>query len=529
MFLRAPLHNSAKASVHRKIPRHHACSLSLCFQPSTLSSLYSPCEHRTSVGNNILFRPHLVQYFLPIPCQHDGPQEIVPRLRPSILLPTMNTSPTISQKQPRATTPPSNRPPKAKSDGISDADSAYVSMAGTNHRSVPVRDDRKNVPARETGRPIADTKFLLFKRGGNEQVLKHYETIGPTVTDLLAREVTENGFDPPSMAVKLAILGESHEDACYRVVVLATPELETIVNAFFESPGISQLLNPARSGFPGLPYVFIPASPKLTSAPSEIEVFSREPLAPSVSTHCGSPIQLRTNDRHIRKSRNSTFGGVIKVSYFQDESKLYGFTAYHPIRELRGQCVPATPPMSPTRLSLRKENSWASLHDWQDDTLGTLIDSDVLLGVRAGKAKPTHDWSLFTVNHPLPNRAISHDTKQDGTKQADGWHDILVAENPDFHDGVSDPVILLGGVESARRGELSSLPARIWVQQSKGFINAYPLELSNGFGRNLASTVLNIRRTNEFPKSERRGFWRLGRAPYRSTAIRPRGSNGRFR
>ncbi len=58
----------------------------------------------------------------------------------------------------------------------------------------------------------------------------------------------------------------------------------------------------------------------------------------------------------------------------------------------------------------------------------------------------------------------------------------MVASRPQFHDGLSDPVIMMGDSLVPKRGELSSLQSRILIGGSDTFVDAYMLTMDENCG-----------------------------------------------
>ncbi|KAF2794524.1 hypothetical protein K505DRAFT_383881 [Melanomma pulvis-pyrius CBS 109.77] len=113
--------------------------------------------------------------------------------------------------------------------------------------------------------------------------------------------------------------------------------------------------------------------------------------------------------------------------------------------------------------------------------LGQVIDPSKLPGVTARITKQSYDWVLVSVDNPRPNEVVGSVSGRDHYRVAnnESTHKIMIASRPSFQDNISDPVLLLSGTQGTLRGELSSLPARIWVSHSEGFVSAYMLELED--------------------------------------------------
>ncbi len=143
----------------------------------------------------------------------------------------------------------------------------------------------------------------------------------------------------------------------------------------------------------------------------------------------------------------------------------------------------------------------------ETEVLGKILDNSRLPGVAAGNTYPSHDWSLFSINSPKPNEVPTLKSPSN-----DERHQLLVAARPKFHDQLSDPVIMIGSTCKPRRGELSSLPARILIGHSETFIDAYMLELEDGNGTVCHMHFLSTSMANRSVNSVRRRLWGLGGA-----------------
>ncbi|KAF2679287.1 hypothetical protein K458DRAFT_393978 [Lentithecium fluviatile CBS 122367] len=357
-------------------------------------------------------------------------------------------------------------------------DSAYVSMNEFG-RSTSTVNIAQNIAKSDAGCQIPGTDLRKFKTGGSQESFRHYKCIKATIEDLLARKVTESGHEPgSSMVMRLGIIGRSQEDACFWVVVLGKPELEELVGAFFASNLITTLLDPEDA--PRLPFLFMPKCPKLASAELDVAVYHQDASLLS-STHCGALISMELQGLLEKRKEQSTFGGVIRVNYADGRSDLLGFTAGHALRRLQQGIGSAASAILGSTVKKWDLFEW-NTPEYPKNVFGRILDVNALPGVSAGRIRPANDWSLFTVREPRMNRATGppSDTGLEKSDESNTLHNIQVAEQPTFHDGESDPVLMLGGAGGPRRGTLSGLPTGIWIDKSNGFVNAYPLELADG-------------------------------------------------
>jgi hypothetical protein len=428
-----------------------------------------------------------------IPCAVPKPQ---PSLCATKSLQIDTPSPQSSSREILVETPPPYqgrhelKPPQQKDlgpggavDNTSLADSAYVSMASCGS-SITARSAASNITHRTSeGRPIPGTDLLLFKRGGSEEDLRHYETVRTVVHEWLVLAIQAQGNEScGSFIMRLGTIGKSRADARYWVVVFGKPELENIVSAFFASDSTTTLLRSDNAQ--RLPYIFIPKCPTLPSTLLDINVCHRSSSFSNSKTHCGTAIFLESPKSPGKGRQMSTFGGMIKVNFVHGRSELFGMTVDHAVKKLQLMKDIVTSTESPSSVEIPEGRTTNPLN-CASHALGRVVDTNSLPGVNAGLTKASNDWSLFMVNQPRMNRVSAPlvDNNVGTMAKADTLQSIHVAERPIFHDGASDPVLLLGGMGGPRRGELSSLPAAIWIEQSAGFVDAYPLELTDNVGK----------------------------------------------
>jgi len=379
--------------------------------------------------------------------------------------------------------PPEPKDQKTSSiamDQSSLTDSAYASMSGCDASITTVSTTPSTVVGKLMGRPIPGTKLQLFKRGGTEEDLKHYETVRSVIQEWLVQTVRAKGHEPyGSVIMRLGIIGESEDDARYWVVAFGKPALADTVRNFFESDEVTSLLR--SDNVEKLPFLFFPRCPNLPSVLLDINVCRKGTLFPGDSTHCGAAIVFESLASSEKGRQMSTFGGMIKVNYVHGRSELFGMTAGHAVKKLQLEDGMSAEVISPEKL----EVSETDLSSHHSHVIGRIVDTNALPGVSAGRTKPSNDWSLFVVNEPRINLATTPSSTKDleTTAIMDTLQGIHVAEQPTFLDGASDPVLLLGGAGGPRRGELSSLPAAIWIEGSDGFVDAYPLELTESVGK----------------------------------------------
>jgi hypothetical protein len=91
-----------------------------------------------------------------------------------------------------------------------------------------------------------------------------------------------------------------------------------------------------------------------------------------------------------------------------------------------------------------------------------------------------------------------------------------MAENPYFPDEISESVQFLGATGGPKHGEISSLPARIWLAHNECFVDAYMLKLESGAGKTNDHHACNIGATLMRCRSFRGRLRSMGRPLYDS-------------
>lgn len=374
---------------------------------------------------------------------------------------------------------------KDTTDMASAVDSAYVSTTSSNKLASVVDNDRRAMP--QGGKSIEGTDLFVFKKTVDKEALRRYKNVRFAIEDFIREEILATQHDRScNMAIALRVIGTTEQEAILHLVIFCAPEVESRIRNLMTTPVITALLNHSRPNVPALPYIIVPHPPRTTSAYLDIDVCCNNTFAKEGRTFCGAPILLRTNvnGTYKIKRRQATFGGLINVSYAGGVTKTYGMTAGHFLKDLQLSRMSDTASSSK---DLSEESSPYGIDGWicEHNIVGQILDPGRLRGVSAGNATPSHDWALFDVKAPLPNLVVPKSTE--GTEDNQGCgalRPILQADRPKFKDDLSDPVLLLSGSHGAQRGELSNLPARIWIAQSRTFVDAYTLELEEGNGKN---------------------------------------------
>jgi hypothetical protein len=380
-----------------------------------------------------------------------------------------------------------------------DGDSAYASLARSGTSIVTETPAESTNRTQQRGRRVRGTDLLVFKKEVDKKRLEHYDNVRSAIEELLTEKIDADGRDPYcSMVTRLLVMGKSEQEAILRLVIFCEPKVKKTVLNFFESPHIIALLHPSRFNFPRLGYLVIPEAPRMRSALHDITVYCNNVSVTKHPTHCGASIMLKSGSGSNckRDRRYATFGGMIKVIHEPGRSKLYGLTAGHLVEDLLGQehmnelesCEHKSEPYRSCGVA-----GWTCEHN----LVGQVVDPEKLPGVAARGVKRTHDWALIDVDEPRPNEVVGvasrHDRNHDKNKNTasdddtlagnDNTQQILAATHPTFQDNISDPALLLSGTHGTQRGEISCLPASIWLSHTGGFVKAYMLELEDGNGK----------------------------------------------
>jgi hypothetical protein len=356
-------------------------------------------------------------------------------------------------------------------------DSAYASLET---RTI---DEPRETPRKR--RKISGTKYYIFENDVNEHAIKSYKKVLLRIEDELTEAIPAT--DIKSMALKLRIIGEDDQDAALRLVIFCIEEVEERVRSVMKSSRAQTLLsspiilNSRRNDLPDLDYRIIPIAPRGRFAEWDVNVCCENTFADDKRTFCGAPIMLRAGTRgsgHIRCT-HATFGGIIKIVYGDGTFSLYGMTAGHTVQTLQTE-------QDRKKQFGNLDGPLGGIEGWicEHNILGNVLDLDNLPGVTARHARPSHDWALFSLKSYRPNVVVDtpdrviQDNKNDNVTQRDLQH-ILIPQRPTFKDNLSEPVLLVGGMRGTRRGELSNLPARLWIGQTECFVDAHTLELND--------------------------------------------------
>lgn len=342
--------------------------------------------------------------------------------------------------------------------------------------------DQVSTQAQREAYEIPGKSLFIYKKGYNKDAIQH----GLGVRHAIEGKIQEVVFakDPNRLrdvGVEFRMVGKTFDAATLHILIFCAPDLEEPLQKILQLPVVIELQRSSRENIPRLDILVIPKPVKQTSDEVMIDACGQRAFFARHNTYCGSPVILRggTNETLQKVTRKGTFGGVLKVTYGSGKTSFHGMTAGHTVEEMLHECTALLPG---SHTGPPPQHDGFDALEWiaYDDVLGRVLLTTDFPGVAAGRSTLTHDWALFDVAIPLPNtvsrtyRTAHHEPSDSQDRQ------ILIAEKPHFPDEISAAVQLLGATGGPRDGELSSLPARLWLARNKCFVDAYMLDVSHG-------------------------------------------------
>jgi hypothetical protein len=284
-------------------------------------------------------------------------------------------------------------------------------------------------------------------------------------------------------SIRLIFLGKDDADVTPYIAIFCNEKDFKRVRHKVGSPRVKTL---CESGDLIMGILVIPREARLTLGPSNIEVCRNK-----ATTLCGAPILLvnKSDDAHSDDYRKATIGGMIKITTADGESKLYGMTAGHVLDGWQNTSVDATnssragtsetcsfqdldefKPSSFRQTEIEYQNILRGAWDFADADAFAKINDCRANRSSNNNAQQSHDWVLFTTKSSMPNELCA--LKSPGCFER---RELKQAACPTFHGGISEPVIMMGGSNGPKRGELSSIMSRILIGSSGTFVDAYIL------------------------------------------------------
>ncbi|KAI9155689.1 hypothetical protein HJFPF1_08278 [Paramyrothecium foliicola] len=384
---------------------------------------------------------------------------------------------------------------------------------------------------------LSRTKTLLaFNDEIDELYTSRFYSIQPTIESLLLQYIKRKSFlrgtgRHKPMAIRLLFLGNSELDARPHIVVFCAPEMRKRVQHFFDKDDlVKAFYKPDDASLPSFDVVVCECAPQLRNGETVVEVFcdatANLELAksfvyksfvyntPFEGTFCGTPIRLQANG----KTRNATLGGLLKLEYDTGETELVGLTAGHAVRacseawadqdaldddfgandnastvssfvDSESDCSQSESDETPIEDSDSQSSknqavgehnhaqAWAFEHPKAFGDVRSQGD-----GAQKGPQVSTGslDWALINLKDFKPNRLPSFMFHG----QSDAWKAGLTKcrnQSPSTAEALSeDRVILICGSSSPKYGYLASQPARILIDMSDVFVDAFMVVLDAG-------------------------------------------------
>jgi hypothetical protein len=285
-------------------------------------------------------------------------------------------------------------------------------------------------------------------------------------------------------------LGNDDTDVAPYIVIFCNERYFKRIQHRVSRPRVIRL---CESGDLILRILVVPREAKLMHSPTDIEVCRNK-----TTTLCGAPILLvnKSEDLYSGSSRKATIGGIIKITNADGTSGLCGMTAGHVLDDWQNSSVDTASscsdrsgetdsyqdldepkPSSSRETEIEYQSVLRGTWDFAETDSFGKIDGSGPNGSSDNSIQPSHDWALFTTELKMPNELCA--LKSPGCFER---RELKQAARPTFHGGISEPVILIGGSNGPKRGELSSLMSRILIGSSGNFVDAYILTLDENNG-----------------------------------------------
>lgn len=422
--------------------------------------------------------------------------------------------------------PPSNR------DITSQATSSHSItqvMAPSLHDSAYVTSDQQSVgtigPVRNEirssqGAAIGNGEFF-FEKETDQRMGIYFVTVSTLLERLFFEYLRKRCPKFKSIVMELRVLGRSEAEATTRLMVYCPPSCYKRARKFFKTKDAQELCEPYDKTIPRLKAFVFGCAAEPVSGNIQMEACASSDTLSCLTTFCGVPLVFTdTSCRTSPKAmRTATLGGVVKVVHEDHSSAFYGITAKHAIEECRQDTEPGDGADETDwgNDESAQESDSESLYDTQDEdgflpadsgakrrgrSSGPPLDGAVsmpwdfsertLFGQVADifrpsnqeveRKLPSHDWALLKLDSTKPNEFCTTDYLGVLRTQP-----LLVTSQPNFHDGLSDPITMISGSHGPQAGELFSNPTRLLLGTSKVFVNAYRLTLNNGNGTSILS------------------------------------------
>ncbi|KAK4188587.1 hypothetical protein QBC35DRAFT_495866 [Podospora australis] len=396
-------------------------------------------------------------------------------------------------------------------------DSGYATTTNTPKTS------RRRTLSKSLSNPVA----LLFsgpKKGpvpvsGVEidQVTRaRFATIQPHFERLLLEHVRsgqKRGARYRPMSTRIMMMRTIEGETLPHIVVFCQPGQQTVVDKFAKQEAVRDICRPGELGVPSFEVAVVAAAPRLRRRTAVINAIGEAAEHSPVSTLCGLPITVQHLSGELR---NSTLGGVIKVTMGPGDFELYGITVGHVLesedeeedieaddmpdaeldseedagsfqrsQEREGSPSPPRTPMSsvmenhlleqalPIDPSPSESLAWSFSHP---ETIGTLAHSrgTVLYEAKASR-RSDYDWALFEMSTYKANQLASDKKAR-----------IVLSELAPGAPG-RRPVCMISASSGVKMGHLEPDAGRIILGMGEELIDTHILTVDEDSGRHFPS------------------------------------------
>ncbi|KAI9688381.1 MAG: hypothetical protein M1822_001330 [Bathelium mastoideum] len=391
-------------------------------------------------------------------------------------------------------------------DGTPDVDSGYATaVANTPETSESGHDGGDEHCSPTPGSRVGSIQYpagasedlKLFEKQLDEATWNRFRDVSDRIQMPLLSHVQKSSKKYKPMALRLAVLGRTQEDARPRIVVLCDPKASKRVKKFFEQVWVKELCQPNDQVLPSLEAVVIGRSPQLRMSVGSVRVYGGvNPNGRGGSTLCGTPIKLSLGEAE----RIATLGGCIKVNKSDGSFEIYGMTAGHTLDDLLGVSSDEY-----EASSCQEESDISSSEDEEDDigigllqpptwSMSNLSLDEPLQGLskrvpetwislgsslslaptKASAVRRYLDWSLIRMEDIATIKPNLLRDVEKVEKYRSGDLTMPAGLNGNHH---KRNVVMMSGLEGLKEGSLSASFARVILGAGQEFIDVHLLTL----------------------------------------------------
>lgn len=354
-------------------------------------------------------------------------------------------------------------------------DSAYIT---SDQQSFDTTGTTRNETRSSQGQAIGNGEFF-FEKEIDQKTRTHFDTVKVLLEELFFNYLRKRHPKLKSLVMKLRVLGRSEADATTRLMVYCPPSCYKRAKKFFKSKDAKELCEPDEKTIPRLKAFVFGCAAEPVSGKSQKEACVSSGTLSSLSTFCGMPLLFTDLSRGAvpKAIRTATFGGVVKVVHEDHPFGFYGMTANHTIEECKQdtEVEDDTDETDWGSYESADESDSESLEDTQDEdgflpasseakrrdrssrplhdaglptpwdfsdklSLGKVADVRRSPKQDSERKMPSHDWALLKLDYTKPNELYTTDYLGVHRTQP-----LLVTSQPNFQDGLSDPITLISG------------------------------------------------------------------------------------